>query len=182
MEPPVFERSGYRFKLVNIECLPHSTHYNILMDLDTPIEDLLPYLAASLPSCTYVHGTGVVQFMDRGHIVAIYPDRLTITDVPGPAEAETICAECFSLIERVRRDRSRITPVMRRRSALSVLDIYRHLPRTNCGQCHLSTCFALAAAVFRRENPITVCPPVQGAPDKFGELIDLLQANGYPTP
>lgn len=182
MDPPIFKKPGYRFALANIECLPHSTHYNVLMDMETSVEDLLPYLAAVLPACTYVHGTGVVQLMDRGHIVAIYPDRLTITDVPGTAEAESLCDEYFNLIERVRRERPRLTPVMRRQRSLSVLDIYRLLPKSNCGLCHLPTCLALAAAVLRRESPVSACPPVTESPSNFGELIDLLQTNGYPTP
>jgi ArsR family metal-binding transcriptional regulator len=182
MDPPVIKRPGYRFSLVNIDCLPHSTHYNILMDLEASIESLLPYLAAFLPSCTYVHGTGVVQLMDRGHIVAIYADRLTITDVPGVSEAEDLCAEYFTLIERVQRERSQLTPVLRKQRSISVIDIYRLLPQTNCGLCRLPTCFAFAAAVFRGESPVGDCPPVESSPSTFDELIEILQTNGYPTP
>ncbi|MHC1742339.1 MAG: (Fe-S)-binding protein [Syntrophobacteraceae bacterium] len=182
MDPPVVKKPGYSYSLVNIDCLPHSTHYNILMGLETSVESLLPYVAAILPGCTYVHGTGVVQLMDRGHIVAIYPDRLTLTDVRDGDEAEALCAEYFSLIERVERERPQLTPVLRKQRSISVLDIYRQLPRTNCGLCRLPTCFAFAAAVFRRESPVGSCQPVEQAPSEFEALIALLQTNGYPTP
>jgi ArsR family metal-binding transcriptional regulator len=182
MDPLTFKRPGYSFSLVNIDCLPHSTHFNVLMDLDVPVESLLPYLAACLPACTYVHGTGVVQLMDRGHIVAIYPDRLTITDVPDTAEAEALCAEYFAMIERVERERPQITPALRKLRSISVLDIYRQLPQTNCSLCGLPTCFAFAAAVYRQESSIGACKPVETAAADFEELIELLQANGYPTP
>ncbi len=182
MDPPIVRKPGYRYSLVNIECLPHSTHYNILMGLETSIETLLPYLAAILPGCTYVHGTGVVQLMDRGHIVAIYPDRLTITDVRDNDEAEALCAEYFTLIKRAEREGPRLTPVLHRQRSVSVLDIYRKLPQTNCGLCQLPTCFAFAAAVFRRESPIAACKPVEQSPSEFGALLALLQTNGYPTP
>ena len=33
------------FKLVNIECMPTSTKFNAIVDLEVDIEDLLPYLA-----------------------------------------------------------------------------------------------------------------------------------------
>jgi len=182
MDPLTFEKPGYSFSLVNIDCLPHSTHFNVLMALDAPIESLLPYLVACLPACTYVHGSGVVQLMDRGHIVAIYPDRLTITDVPDTTGAEALCAEYFALIERVQRELPRLTPVLRRQRSISVLDIYRRLPQTNCGLCLLPTCFAFAAAVFRGESVIGACKPVESTPSDFGELIEILQANGYQTP
>ena len=182
MEPPVVTKSGYSYRLVNIDCLPHSTHFNILMELDRSVESLLPYLTAILPGCTYVHGTGVVQLMDRGHIVAIYSNRLTITDVRDHIEAEALCDEYFGLIERAERERPHLTPVLRRQSSISVLDIFRQLPQTNCGQCQLPTCLAFAAAVFRRESPVAACQPVQQAPSDFDELLALLRANGYPTP
>lgn len=176
------KKAGYSFSLVNIECLPHSTHYNILMDLERPIESLLPYIAACLPGCTYVHGTGVVQVMDRGHIVAIYPDRLTITDVRGLDEAEALCAEYHSLIERVERERPVLTPVLRKRRTISVLDIFRQLPRTDCGSCGLPTCLAFAAAVFRQDSLIGDCGPLSEAPSEYEALIAILLANGYQTP
>lgn len=181
MDPPVVRKSGYSYCLVNIDCLPHSTHYNILMDLDESVESLLPYLAAILPSCTYVHGTGVVQVMDRGHIVAIYPNRLTITDVRDNEEAEALCDEYHVLISRAERERPQLTPVLRKDRSISVLDIYRRLPQTNCGLCRLPTCFAFAAAVFRRESPVTGCTPIEQAPSDFDGLLDLLRTNGYPT-
>ena len=38
------------------------------------------------------------------------------------------------------------------------LDLYKHLPRTNCGQCGIATCLAFAAAVLREEKPLPACP------------------------
>jgi hypothetical protein len=43
-------------KLVNIECMPTSTKFNAIIDLETDIGDLLPYLATEIRGCTYFHG------------------------------------------------------------------------------------------------------------------------------
>ena len=40
------------------------------------------------------------------------------------------------------------------------LEIYKLLPKTNCGQCMIRTCMAFAAAVLMGEKQITDCPYV----------------------
>ena len=153
-------RPGYSFRLVNIECMPHSDHFNVIMELHEPIGDLLPYCAAVLPNCTYVHGTGVANVMDEGHIVGLYADKITITDVSGPEEAAQWCERYFQKIQEIRRNRASITPVLHKRRTVTVLDIYRRLPQTNCGRCGVATCMAFAAKVFRGESSLSECPEV----------------------
>lgn len=168
--------------LVNIDCIRDSTHFNVVMDLERPVEELLPYLASRLPGCTYTHGTGVVNLMDAGHIVGFYPDRITITDVAGTEEARVLCARYFSLIREVEANRSSITPVLRKRSTVSVMDILRALPGTNCGLCESATCMAFAACVFRREASIAACRPLRMNLDDCESLFEKLRENGYPVP
>lgn len=42
--------------------------------------------------------------------------------------------------------------------AYKVLDIYRDLPRTNCGDCDKAGCFAFASAVYLEGLPLSSCP------------------------
>ncbi len=42
--------------------------------------------------------------------------------------------------------------------AYKVLDIYRDLPGTNCGDCGRSGCFAFATAVYLEGEPLARCP------------------------
>lgn len=44
--------------------------------------------------------------------------------------------------------------------ALSGLDIYKKLPRTNCGDCQVPTCMAFAMKVAAGQAEITACPHV----------------------
>lgn len=180
MDEPT-KKEGYGFRLVNIECLPNSSNFNVLMDLDESIEGLLPHLAAFLPGCTYMHGSGVINFMDEGHIVAIYPDRLTITDVQDQRDAEDFCREYFGKIQYIRANLSKIEPVFAKRSSVSVLDILRALPKTNCGECGSATCMAFAARVFRREDSINKCSPLLVDRENYLKLLNELQSNGYQT-
>lgn len=173
------KRVGYQFRLVNIECLPNSANYNVIMDLEESIEELLPYLAACLPGCTYTHGTGVINVMQAGHIIAIYPGHVTVTDLRTHDEAEEYCRECFQRIQEVKANATKIQPVFDKRPSLSVLDIVRVLPKTNCGECGMASCTAFAAGVFRRESTITDCAPLMRKRDDYQDLFRELQLNGY---
>jgi ArsR family metal-binding transcriptional regulator len=183
MNDTVIREPGYSFTLVNIDCLPTSTHFNIVMQLDDSIEQLLPYLAACLPGCTYVHGTGVINLLEDGHIVAIYPRQITVTDVSGVEEARGVCRTYFQKIMDVGASRETISPLYERRLSIGVLDIFRALPRTNCGRCESPTCMAFAARVFRREARISDCVPLldEVEKDTVEELLQRLRANGYET-
>ncbi|MFH0822614.1 MAG: DUF3786 domain-containing protein [Pseudomonadota bacterium] len=43
----------------------------------------------------------------------------------------------------------------------NALDIFRILPKTNCGKCRIPTCLAFAAAVFKGEKRLADCPYIQ---------------------
>lgn len=176
------QRSGYSFHLVNIDCMPGSDHFNIVMELEHSVEELLPYLAAELPACTYTHGTRVINWMDHGHIVAIHPLRITVTDVGSIEEGKQLCQEWFGRILDVRTRRNTISPVFTRRPSVTVLDIFRMLPGTNCGLCRSPTCLAFAARVFQRQDEVLSCPAVEKDKEKHRRFLDQLQANGYHAP
>jgi ArsR family metal-binding transcriptional regulator len=179
MNSRVIQEKGYSFSLVNIECMPSSAHFNVVMNLEHSIQELLPYLAAVYDGCTYIHGADVVNFMESGHIVSFYPNQITITDVAGIQEAAQECRHYFQKLQEVSDQRELIEPVYNKRSTLTVLDIFRRLPQTNCGDCSSPTCLAFASRVFRREASIRECAPLAEEMEKHKKLIQQLQANGY---
>jgi len=59
---------------------------------------------------------------------------------------------------------------------LSPLDVYRLLPKTNCGECGEKNCMAFAAKVVNREVVIEECPPIleEKYKDEYTKLDELL--------
>lgn len=45
---------------------------------------------------------------------------------------------------------------------LGPLDIYRHLPKTNCGECGEKTCMAFASQIIERTLKLADCPYLKG--------------------
>jgi len=145
------------FRLVNIECMPASTKFNAIVDLAVDIGDLLPYLATVIRGCTYIHGTGELSYMDKGHIIAIRSKQITVTALVDEAEARQVCDDLRNMINEVDKQRESITPTLRKHARLDPLTVYRELPRTNCGECGETTCMAFAARVVSRELTANGC-------------------------
>ncbi len=143
--------------LVNIECMPTSTKFNAIIDLEVDIGDLLPYLATEIRGCTYIDGMDELNYMDKGHIIAIRPKQITVTALRDEAEAQQVCEDLKSVINEVYQRRESITPTLHKRARLDPLSVYRELPQTNCGECGEATCMAFAARVVIRELPASSC-------------------------
>ena len=45
--------------------------------------------------------------------------------------------------------------------ALTGLDIYKLLPKTNCGECKSPTCLAFAMRVAQKQAALALCRPLQ---------------------
>ena len=150
------------FKLVNIECMPTSTKFNAIVDLEVDIGDLLPHLATVIRGCTYIHGTGELNYMDKGHIIAIRSGQITVTALVDEAEARQVCEDLRNMINQVAKQRENITPTLRKHARLDPLAVYRELPRTNCGECGEATCMAFAARVVNRELTAKGCKILLG--------------------
>ena len=144
-------------KLVNIECMPTSTKFNAIIDFGEDIGDLLPLLATVIRGCTYVHGTGELNYMDEGHIIAIRPKQITVTALRDETEARQVCEDLKKMINEVYEQRDSIAPTLRKQARLDPLSVYRELPQTNCGDCGEPTCMAFAARVVSRELTANGC-------------------------
>lgn len=168
-------------RLVNIECMPSSTKFNLIIDLEEDIGELLPYLATEIKGCTYIHGSGQLNYMEQGHIIAIRPLQITVTAVEDEAEARRICEQLISLINSVHGRRSQIAPALRKQGRVGPLAVYRALPGTNCGRCGESSCLAFAARVAGRDLLPWLCTPLQEQQYEKEKrlLLDLLAQADY---
>ena len=61
--------------------------------------------------------------------------------------------------------------------AITVMEVLKRLPRTNCGDCGRPTCLAFATQVIKEGEDLGKCPHLT-AGDEFGELIRAQQQAG----
>jgi ArsR family metal-binding transcriptional regulator len=161
--------------------MPGSEKFNAVIDLGEDISALLPYLAAEIRGCTYIHGAQQLNYLDRGHIIVIRPRQLTVTAVADEGEARQLSDQLVAFINDVHRRRASIVPMLRTLPRLGPLAVYRELPGTNCGLCGEPTCLAFAARVVKHELRAKRCPPLLR--EEYGErrarLRELLGGAGY---
>jgi hypothetical protein len=59
--------------------------------------------------------------------------------------------------------------------ALTIIDIYKALPRTNCGKCGLPACLAFAAKVMAEGEDIRKCPDLSAEAQNLASQIQARQ-------
>jgi ArsR family metal-binding transcriptional regulator len=104
--------------------------------------------------------------------------------VAGLDDAQALVAWIVGLINDCHQRKLTLNPDFNRHDRLTVLDVVKLLPGTNCRRCGLRTCLAFAAALADEKISVLACSDLFLAEfsDKREELIALLQTSGYPVP
>jgi hypothetical protein len=62
--------------------------------------------------------------------------------------------------------------------AITVMEVLKNLPRTNCGECGQATCLAFATHVIKEGEDLDKCPYLTGAGTDLGQAVRAQQAAG----
>lgn len=167
-----------------IPCLADPLKIRFSSRFDRDVSEILPYINATVPGVIYTHAGKSLTLRRQGSLIALYPQRAEASKVSDLDEAKAIVAWIVELINDLDQRRLEIRPDFERHDRLTVLDIVKLLPGTNCKGCGLATCLAFAAALSEEKASILLCTDLFLAPyqEKKVELLKLLSASGYPVP
>ncbi len=126
--------------------------------LDADTSQLAPYINAVSPKAVYSHNPPFIRFPLDGFSCTLYRNTGFAGVFSDREESLSFLENLVTFLNSIHQRRRAIQPDHRTFRALSVLDIYRLLPRTNCRQCGYATCMAFAAAVSRRKASHRGCP------------------------
>jgi ArsR family metal-binding transcriptional regulator len=152
---------GFELKLVSPACHPGAEQWSAEAHLDVDIGETLPYLNARFAGASYEHDMKVLVVGTKGRKYAFRPRRISAAPVANREEATEVLREMTDLVNETWQKRAEITPSTVRKVLPTVLELYRHLPRTNCGDCGSATCMAFAAALRNGQVDLDRCPPLQ---------------------
>jgi len=173
----------YTLKMVRPICALNRPVVGAMVDIDGDIREVFPYLNAELGKCFYNPEMPFLRFIWSGKGITLFSDRIGITGLADEEEARRFVAALRELLAETWSRRAEIKPSHRRGSEIKAVDVYKLLPRTNCGCCGERTCLAFAARLLKQEITMSDCTPLL-EPEWHaarGDLTRLLLSGGYPV-
>lgn len=148
----------YTKEIFRAECNPSFESLHCIAHLDQDIGPVLPYLNATLGGYTYSDDPPSVGFKAHGKLIAVYPDRIAVNALRDENEADRILDWLKREINTAWDTRDDIEPSHKPIEQPKVMDIFKLLPRTNCGQCHCPTCMVFAVQLTEGGRAAEDCP------------------------
>jgi ArsR family metal-binding transcriptional regulator len=174
---------GYSLELgVSTHSAEHFSH-EAIAHLASDIRAVLPYLNATLPGAIYVPGKPALSWRYEDHKVAFWPDRIALDDSHSREEAVELIGRLVALVNDTWEKRGEIVPDTTVHERRQPLELYRLLPRTDCGACGESGCFQFALKLATGLVALEQCAPLVGEAGRAGqrEKLASLLARKWPA-
>ena len=148
--------------------------------LDTDVSQLFPYINAIAEDAVYYEKPLFIRFMLDGFRCAFHPDSGVVAPFKDDRQALKFMDRLIAFLNDIYLRKDSIEPNHKRYRPVSVLDIFRLLPQTNCRECGFASCMAFAAALSKQETAPDQCPgfinpisenAVYPVCDKHGNLL-----------
>jgi len=140
-------------------CRNEGQALHCLARLEQNVGKALPYLNAVLGGYTYIKEPPSLSFhYSQGKLITVDADSIAINCVKNPTEAKEILTWLQQEINAAWEKRGGITPKYTAAPWPKPADILRLLPKTDCGQCGLSTCLAFASMAAEGGKGAEDCP------------------------
>jgi len=144
--------------------------------LDNDIREVFPFINGTVENVRYQLRPLHVRFLHKKAACTLYPLEAMVAPLRGRDHAIAYIHDLIVFLNDIYARRHELRPSHRLyQPPVSVVDIVKMLPRTNCRQCGYPTCMAFAAAIRKGKvlpedcpdfaEPISVCKiyPVFGA-------------------
>lgn len=164
-----------------LPCLADPEKIRVIAEISDEIQEVFPYLNATLKGCIYNHPALTLTIKKDGKLFTLHAHHITLAKIEDENEAEEILGWLKNLINETYDKRGRIEPDFSKGADLKALDIFRLLPGTNCKKCGEPTCLAFAVKLVGQEIEIGKCIPFfsEEYQEKRQVLSELLHAAGY---
>jgi ArsR family metal-binding transcriptional regulator len=172
--PPEFEEDAFGRAAIMVlaPCVADETKIRIVAHISGDLSEVFPYLNAEMKHASYnMHGP-TFTFMEGYRMISLYPRRIAVAKADEIVDAWRVLEDIRQRVNETWARRHEIEPSYERREKPPALEIYKRLPRTNCGQCGERACLAFAVKVWQAGAAPSECSPVFGG--EFGHLKDAL--------
>lgn len=171
-QPPSFSEDvfGTASVMVIAPCIADEKKIRLIAHTSGTMSPAFPYLNRIMKNGNYNKENETFSFMDEYRMVTLYPMRISIAKADDIVDGWRMLEKIRCLINEVYSKRSAITPSYEMRKKPPALEIYKRLPKTNCGICGHSTCMAFAMALWSGNANPSDCGLIFS--DEFTSLKD----------
>lgn len=118
-------------------------------DLDQDLRPLFPYINGQFSGAKLRDQPERIQFVLDGVGCTLYSTEVVAAPFGGQKQAQRFVDQMVATLNELYERRDSLQPSYRKTKELSVLALYRLLPKTNCRECGLPSCLAFAGALSR---------------------------------
>lgn len=161
-------RTGPTFRLISsIEtelfrkvCDCDKAMVNVIGRTADDLRPVMPYLNAMYPRAVYHFDAELLHLAFEGHRATLCKHELALHGLASADEALQAIERLRAHLNEVWQRRTEIGPSFVERPGPRALDLYQHLPLTNCQACGEATCFAFAGRLAAFEADPCDCEPL----------------------
>lgn len=129
----------------------------VTAELSDDISEVLPYLNAIVKNAVYTPEAHHLNFRIDAGAISLMPREINVGQVACAEDGTKVLDYVKKLVNDTWERRASITPIYERKGEIKAKDILDFLPRTNCRDCGLPTCFAFAVALLKGQKRLQDC-------------------------
>jgi ArsR family metal-binding transcriptional regulator len=148
----------YEVDVFTPACDPGTVNFAAFARFATDIRQVLPYLNATLEGAVYLPGAPALTWKNAGHHIVFHPDRIGVSNVEDRAVAEQEAAKLVRLVNRTWEHREELVPKHETERRPGMMEVFKRLPRSNCGVCGEVSCYVFANKVAAGQVDLATCP------------------------
>lgn len=167
---------SFTLELGDPECLPtaQGLWYRAVASFDADASCVMPYLNAVIDRAEYNRRNSYIRWKELARAHILRRNELAVAPVQDREHAREIIEKAVATVNDAWARKDEIEPDFKERSRLPALEIFKLLPRTNCGECGLASCMAFAVEVSQGKLQASDCPAL--ACEEYAESLERLRA------
>ncbi len=126
--------------------------------LSADVSELAPYINAVAQKAMFYEKPLHIRFVLDGILCTLFENRGSASSFSDREQALDFMESLIIFLNRIHLTRDTIRPNYKIQNSMTVLNLFRLLPRSNCGKCGFPSCMAFAAALNRQRAGVSRCP------------------------
>jgi ArsR family metal-binding transcriptional regulator len=144
-----------------LPCLAEPGKIIVVGSPSRSLADVIPFLATLPNVIVYNPQTLSLTLRRQPGLIAVEPERVSITQVADGSEGMELLAALTQAINATWEHRAELVAATGQRRAPRPLDIWALLPQTNCKECGEATCMAFAFGLVHARHKPAECRPLR---------------------